>query len=139
MGTARSPGPQRWRSRLTETPSLFALAAHVPSQSPRTARPPLLQEFYPNSIDSLEREKALFPGPDPILLAGIEHTDLTYLLCGSDRSDTSQVEFGANQVILVRTMAAYDDLPVSLGFSLEEGVRSHATCVLGAARPAAGR
>ncbi len=70
------------------------------------------QEYYPNSIDKLEREKALFPGPDPILLAGTESDDLTYLLFGSDRSN-SQVEFGANQVILVRTMAAKEQLPVS--------------------------
>ncbi|GIL57207.1 hypothetical protein Vafri_12407, partial [Volvox africanus] len=52
----------------------------------------------------------LFPGPHPLLLGGISSDDLAILLSGSDRN-TSQVEFGAHQVILVRTMASVAQLP----------------------------
>ncbi|GFH20889.1 uncharacterized protein HaLaN_18091, partial [Haematococcus lacustris] len=70
----------------------------------------LLKVHYPASIDNLAREKALFEGPGPILLSTLDETDLTYLLSGSDRSN-SQVEFGANQVILVRSMQDKEKLP----------------------------
>ncbi|KAG2432292.1 hypothetical protein HYH02_013015 [Chlamydomonas schloesseri] len=69
-----------------------------------------LRRFFPLQIDKLERESAQFPGPHPLLLGSISADDLTYLLSGSDKK-TSQVEFGAHQVILVRSMAAVDQLP----------------------------
>ncbi|EFJ46513.1 hypothetical protein VOLCADRAFT_118102 [Volvox carteri f. nagariensis] len=70
----------------------------------------VLRRYFPRQLDRLERERALFPGPHPLLLGGISSDDLAILLSGSDRN-TSQVEFGAHQVILVRTMASVAQLP----------------------------
>ncbi|KXZ49100.1 hypothetical protein GPECTOR_23g31 [Gonium pectorale] len=60
----------------------------------------VLRRYFPRQLDRLEREQALFPGPHPLLLGGISADDLAILLSGSDKN-TSQVEFGAHQVILV--------------------------------------
>ncbi len=49
-------------------------------------------------IDNLAREKAFFKGPPPLLLSSLSPDDLTFLLLGSDPK-TSQVEFGAHQVL----------------------------------------
>ncbi|GIL86670.1 hypothetical protein Vretifemale_14923 [Volvox reticuliferus] len=70
----------------------------------------VLRRYFPRQLDRLERERALFPGPHPLLLGGISSDDLAILLSGSDKN-TSQVEFGAHQVILVRTMASVAQLP----------------------------
>lgn len=70
----------------------------------------VLRRYFPLQLDRMDREKALFPGPHPLLLGGISADDLAILLSGSDRN-TSQVEFGAHQVILVRSMEAAEKLP----------------------------
>ena len=50
----------------------------------------LIKEFFRHSIDSLNRERALFDGPPPLLLASMNVEDLCILLSGSDHK-TSQV------------------------------------------------
>lgn len=61
----------------------------------------------------MERERALFSGPGPLLLGSLHNEDLCILLSGSDEA-TSQVEFGAHQVILVRSTEAMEKLPVEI-------------------------
>ena len=46
----------------------------------------MLRRYFPRQLDRLEREKALFPGPHPLLLGGISVDDLAILLSGSDRN-----------------------------------------------------
>jgi len=70
----------------------------------------VIKRFFPQYMDSLEREKAFFSGPKPLLLNGIQNEDLTILVSGSDKA-TSNVEFGAHQVILVRNITSIDSLP----------------------------
>ncbi|KAK9854785.1 hypothetical protein WJX84_000152 [Apatococcus fuscideae] len=61
----------------------------------------LIRRFFPQHIDKLDREEAFFPGPPPLLLTSFTSNDLAILLGGSDKA-SSQVEFGAHQVVLVR-------------------------------------
>ena len=48
----------------------------------------LLRKFFPNQLDKLERERAFFVGPPPLLLSAISSDDLTILLSGSDRKSS---------------------------------------------------
>ncbi|KAI3424745.1 hypothetical protein D9Q98_008134 [Chlorella vulgaris] len=72
-----------------------------------------LKRFYPQHIDHLDRERAFFKGPKPLLLSTVTTDDLAILLSWTDKS-TSQVEFGAHQVVLVRSMDSVDRLPEGL-------------------------
>jgi len=73
----------------------------------------LLKHYFPRHIDNLDRERAFFNGPAPLLLSSLSVDDISILLSGSDRN-TSQVEFGAHQVILVRNMDSIRALPWEL-------------------------
>ncbi|CAD7695958.1 unnamed protein product [Ostreobium quekettii] len=70
----------------------------------------LIKRFFPQYMDILERERAFFVGPKPLLLTGIRSDDLTILVSGSDQR-LSNVEFGAHQVILLRNTTSIDNLP----------------------------
>lgn len=77
----------------------------------------MIKKLFPLSIDDLERESALFDGPPPLLLSSSTagdiksiYNDLLILIAGSDRSSSS-VEFGAHQVIIVRSIEAKKKLP----------------------------
>eukprot|EP00798_Chlamydomonas_sp_ICE-L_P021903 gene21903-28945_t len=77
----------------------------------------LIKEYFPLGIDKLQREKALFQGAPPLLLGSISSVDdMCILLSGSNKS-TSQVEFGAHQVILVRTTESEAKLLDEIGYS----------------------
>ena len=70
----------------------------------------LLEKFFPQSIDSLPRERGFFDGPKPMLLAETGLDDAAVMIVGADRKH-SQIEFGAHQVLLVRNQSAKDKLP----------------------------
>lgn len=60
----------------------------------------ILNRFYPQHMDRLEREKAFFPGPGPLLMSSLTLDDLAILLSGSDRK--------ASQVGALRCMTHRD-------------------------------
>ena len=62
----------------------------------------LLQEFFKNSVDRLPKDEGMFQGPTPILIESCEVNDLALLLSANKR-DTSEIEFGAHQAIVVRS------------------------------------
>jgi hypothetical protein len=70
----------------------------------------LLEAFFPATIDNLPREKGFFAGPKPMLLSETAVDDAAVMIVGADRKH-SQIEFGAHQVLLVRTQDAKDTLP----------------------------
>jgi hypothetical protein len=72
-----------------------------------------LRQLFPQSVDALPREKAFFDGAPPLLLPTLSEDDLAILLSGGDR-DASTVEFGAHQVVLVRSTEAAARLPLAL-------------------------
>ena len=70
----------------------------------------LLQTFFKGSIDHLPADRGMFSGPTPVLLASCEESDLALLL-SSSRRESSRIEFGAHQVVLVQSKEAKDNLP----------------------------
>ncbi|XP_013405370.1 TPR and ankyrin repeat-containing protein 1 [Lingula anatina] len=77
----------------------------------------LLVKFFPESFDRLERDQGLFLGPKPVLLQSCSFSDLALLLRGNKRK-TSEIEFGAHQVILVANEEAKSNLPEELSLAL---------------------
>jgi hypothetical protein len=73
----------------------------------------LLEWFFPYSIDTLPREQGFFSGPKPMLLSETAVDDAAVMIFGADRKH-SQYEFGAHQVLLVRSQEAKGRLPAFL-------------------------
>ena len=70
----------------------------------------LLQMFFKGSIDHLPADSGMFTGPTPVVLASCEESDLALLL-SSNRRESSRIEFGAHQVVLVQSKEAKEMLP----------------------------
>jgi ATP-dependent exoDNAse (exonuclease V) beta subunit len=70
----------------------------------------LIQHFFPNSIDQLSPERSEVDGPQPIIVDGFEEEYFKLFLdknspdepCKKRKKQSSFVEFGADQVIIVR-------------------------------------
>ncbi|XP_064597504.1 TPR and ankyrin repeat-containing protein 1-like [Liolophura sinensis] len=73
----------------------------------------LMVDFFPESVDLLDRDQGVFPGPSPILLEFCSSKDLAVLLKDSQRL-TSAIEFGAHQAIVVLNEAARSSIPEEL-------------------------
>ena len=73
----------------------------------------ILQNFFPNSFDRLPGDKGMFPGPIPTLLDSCNFSDLALVLRGNKR-ESSAIEFGAHQVIIVQSEDAKRALPNEL-------------------------
>ncbi len=71
----------------------------------------LLLEYFKGSLDShLPEDKGMLPGPKPVLLESCRVEDLALLL-STNKREKSSIEFGAHQVILVRSKESRDHLP----------------------------
>ncbi|XP_070208314.1 TPR and ankyrin repeat-containing protein 1-like [Littorina saxatilis] len=77
----------------------------------------LLYNFFPESFDKLARDKGLFGGPKPVLIESASPADLVTFLAGNER-ETSHIEFGAHQVILVVSDDARKALPEEMSRAL---------------------
>ncbi|CAH1801861.1 unnamed protein product [Owenia fusiformis] len=77
----------------------------------------IMVKFFPESFDRLERDQGLFQGPKPVLLDSCSFSDLALILRGNRRK-TSEIEFGAHQVILVANEAAKAEIPDELSVGL---------------------
>ncbi|XP_059169711.1 TPR and ankyrin repeat-containing protein 1-like [Physella acuta] len=73
----------------------------------------LLEEFFPRSFDQLDRDQGMFDGPKPAIIESSSSEQLLLLLAGNNR-ETSHIEFGADQAILVVNDQAKDKLPHDL-------------------------
>lgn len=73
----------------------------------------ILIRLFPESFDRLAPDKGLFPGPKPVIIESCEFSDLAIMLSGSKR-ETSNIEFGAHQVVIVVDDAARDAIPEEL-------------------------
>ena len=73
----------------------------------------VLQKFFPNSYDCLPGDEGMFPGPIPTLLDSCNFSDLAIVLRGNKR-ESSAIEFGAHQVIIVQSEDAKRALPNEL-------------------------
>ncbi|VDI43180.1 Hypothetical predicted protein [Mytilus galloprovincialis] len=70
----------------------------------------ILKDLFPDSFDSLPSDQCLFKGPKPVLLETISSNSLSLILCENVR-ETSKIEFGAHQAILVVNDKARDNIP----------------------------
>lgn len=73
----------------------------------------LLQMFFTGSIDHLPTDKGMFSGPRPVILESCDESDLALLL-SSNKRESSRIEFGAHQVVLVQSKEAKEKLPTIL-------------------------
>lgn len=73
----------------------------------------LLLHYFPESFDRLEKDQGLFEGPKPVLLESCSFGDLAMILRGN-RRQSSRIEFGAHQVILVASEEARTQMPDEL-------------------------
>ncbi|KAL7553719.1 hypothetical protein ACHAWF_017047, partial [Thalassiosira exigua] len=70
----------------------------------------LLYFFFSSSLDRLPPDLGLFDGPRPVIMSVTSTAELILMLDGAKR-ETSRIEFGAHQVIIVRSEEAKDELP----------------------------
>ena len=73
----------------------------------------LLLYYFPDSFDRLQKDEGLFEGPKPVLLEACSPTDLALILQGNQRQ-SSRIEFGAHQVVLVVSNEAREAMPDEL-------------------------
>jgi ATP-dependent exoDNAse (exonuclease V) beta subunit len=71
----------------------------------------MLQVMFPDCIDNLKKDKGYFQGSPPFIVPTAQ--DVRELLIGSSE-EKSQIEFGAHQVIIVRSEEAKKNLPAAL-------------------------
>ena len=77
----------------------------------------ILQKYFPESFDKLERDQGQLDGPKPVLLKSCSLLDLAIILRGYKRK-TATIEFGAHQAILVVSNDARKSLPEELSHAL---------------------
>ena len=73
----------------------------------------LLLYYFPESFDRLQKDEGLFEGPKPVLLESCSPTDLAMILQGNQRQ-SSRIEFGAHQVVLVVSNESRESMPPEL-------------------------
>jgi hypothetical protein len=66
----------------------------------------LIWHFFPNSIDRLSRERSDIGGPQPVVLDGFQNHHFKIFSEGENENTANYVEFGAEQVIIVRNKEA---------------------------------
>jgi len=69
----------------------------------------VLQKLFPNDVDHAVAESGFFPGPRPLIITHSSISHIVSILLDADKADSDELEpldFGANQVILVRSAAA---------------------------------
>ena len=77
----------------------------------------LLLHYFRDSFDKLQKDQGLFEGPKPVLLESCSPADLAMILQGNQRQ-SSRIEFGAHQVVLVASNEARETMPEELKHGL---------------------
>ncbi|XP_074628132.1 TPR and ankyrin repeat-containing protein 1-like isoform X4 [Acropora palmata] len=77
----------------------------------------LLLHYFGDSFDKLQKDEGLFEGPKPVVLESCSPADLAMILQGNQRQ-SSRIEFGAHQVVLVVSNEARETMPVELKHGL---------------------
>ena len=77
----------------------------------------LLLYYFRDSFDKLQKDEGLFEGPKPVLLESCSPADLAMILQGNQRQ-SSRIEFGAHQVVLVVSNEARETMPEELKHGL---------------------
>ena len=79
----------------------------------------LLEALFPQTIDKMGKEVSDIDGPMPKIIVSPDHVHLFYLLFGFEKDPSkSEVQFGCNQVIIVRNQDAKKKLHPLLSHAL---------------------
>jgi hypothetical protein len=73
----------------------------------------VLQKLFPNDVDHAVAESGFFPGPRPLIITHSSISHIVSILLDADKADSDELEpldFGANQVIIVRSPEARERL-----------------------------
>jgi hypothetical protein len=70
----------------------------------------LMKKFFSNSFDCLPGDEGMFHGPSPIVLDSCHVSDLALVL-RTNKRESSTIEFGAHQVIIVQSEEAKKGIP----------------------------
>lgn len=73
----------------------------------------IIELFFPQTIDKLQREKSDIDGPKPIILEKFLEEDLMAMIIGHS-SESRSPQFGCNQVVIVRDQETKKNLPLFL-------------------------
>ncbi|CAJ0759747.1 3823_t:CDS:10 [Entrophospora sp. SA101] len=75
----------------------------------------LITQFFPESIDQMPRECGEVGGPQPIVFEGIDSEAFFFHDFSEDGNESSNIEFGAEQVIIVRDDEAKEHVKKKIG------------------------
>ena len=79
----------------------------------------LLETLFPQTIDKMAKETSPIDGPLPLIINSNSYEELFHTLFGMNLSkDKSDIQFGCNQVIIVRTQEAKEKLHPLLSHAL---------------------
>ena len=79
----------------------------------------LLETLFPQTIDKMGKEISNLNGPKPKIIVSEDHVDLFKILFGfENQAKNTEVQFGCNQVIIVRTQEAKEKLHPLLSHAL---------------------
>jgi len=104
----RTPSPYSLTTSYRSHTGVLKLASSVVE---------VLYKYFPRAIDNLGLDRGLFEGPKPKILLVDDVAELTVMLLGSQGNNTGRIDFGDEQVILVRDDEARKKLPPSLAES----------------------
>ena len=80
----------------------------------------LLESLFPQTIDSMVKETSYRDGPMPLIVPSSDVKDLVKVVFGMNAKEKDDIQFGCNQVIIVRNQESKTRIPAFL---------SHALCV----------
>ncbi|KAH7446733.1 hypothetical protein KP509_01G071000 [Ceratopteris richardii] len=78
----------------------------------------LIHAYFKGSVDKLRPDSSVLNGPLPIFLEGYKHESLSLGSCGDHDLEEEILEFGAEQVVLVRTQQAKQSVQKNLSAGL---------------------
>ncbi|KAI8845353.1 P-loop containing nucleoside triphosphate hydrolase protein [Chytriomyces cf. hyalinus JEL632] len=112
------------KKAITEAPKQFTLTKNYRSHDGILAVAAsvldILIDLFPNAIDGLKREEGAIAGPQPVLVTDSSGENGIVDFLRGGKSEGAPIEFGAGQVILVRSLKEAVELKTGLtkGYAL---------------------
>ena len=78
----------------------------------------LLEALFPQTIDFMAKEKSYQNGPLPIVVNASDVNDLVKVVFGIQSKNQDEIQFGCNQVIIVRNQESKSKVPAFLSHAL---------------------
>jgi tetratricopeptide (TPR) repeat protein len=78
----------------------------------------LLETLFPQTIDSMVKETSYKDGPVPIIIPSGNIDELIKIVFGINSKEKDEIQFGCNQVIIVRNQESKSHIPTYLSHAL---------------------